>query len=65
MQLTEAERAELAGLLLESLEPGGDPDAEKAWIAEVERRMEQIDSGQAQLVPWEQVRTRLRSRLHG
>lgn len=64
LRLTEAERAELAGMLLESIEPAPDPDTEQAWLAEIERRMEQLDSGQVKSIPWETVRTRLHSRLN-
>ncbi len=64
LRLTEAERAELAGMLLESIEPAPDPDVEQAWLAEIERRMEQLDSGQVKPIPWEEVRTRLRSQLN-
>ena len=63
LQLTEAERAELAGMLLESIEPDGDPGVEQSWLAEIERRMEQLDSGQVQAIPWDKVRTRLSSRI--
>lgn len=65
LQLSEAERAELAGMLLDSIEPSPDPDVEKAWLIEIERRMEQLDTGQVQSVPWDQVRARLRGRLDG
>ena len=36
LELTDAERAALAGMLLDSLEPGEDPEVESAWLAEVE-----------------------------
>ena len=57
--LPEADRATLAGVLIESLE--GDPDegVETAWRAEVDRRAAEIDSGQVALVPWEEVRKQL------
>ena len=63
-QLPEAERAELAGLLIESLE--GEPDAgvEAAWAEEIERRVRQIDSGEVKTIPWEEVRAKLYARLH-
>lgn len=64
LHLTEGERADLAGMLLESIEPAPDPGVEQLWLAEVERRMEQLDSGQVQSIPWEQVRTRLHSQLN-
>ena len=65
LALTEEERAELAGALLESLEPTADADVEGAWRREVARRVAELDSGVARTVPWEQVRDELFSRLSG
>ena len=61
--LTEAERAELAGLLLQSLETEPDADVEAEWAAEVERRVQEIESGAVQMIPWEEVRAELHARL--
>jgi len=63
-QLTERERAELAALLLESLEGEPDEDVEAAWVEEIERRVRQIDSGEVETIPWEQVRAELYARLN-
>ena len=43
--LTEAERADLARFLIQSLDSGSDKDAEAAWDAELERRAGEIKSG--------------------
>ena len=64
-ELPEADRAELAGLLLESLEVEPDADVEAAWAAEVERRIREIDEGKVETIPWEQVRAALHARLAG
>jgi putative addiction module component (TIGR02574 family) len=65
MTLPEAERAELAARLVESLEPNPEADVEAAWHAEIGRRLERIDSGQAKFVSWPELRDRLRARLSG
>jgi len=57
--LSESDRATLAGLLIESLEPPPDPEAEELWAAEEERRWREIESGAAETVPWEEVRSQL------
>ncbi|HEY3581159.1 MAG TPA: addiction module protein [Pyrinomonadaceae bacterium] len=57
--LSERERATLAGLLIESLESEIDPDVEEAWREEIERRVAELDSGTARTVPWETVRAEL------
>jgi len=59
----ERERAELAGLLLESLESEQDEDVESAWAEEIERRVRQLDSGEVKAIPWAQIRAELYSRL--
>jgi putative addiction module component (TIGR02574 family) len=63
-QLPEADRAELAGRLLETLQSEPDEDVETAWAEEVERRVRQIDSGEVKTIPWEKVRAKLYARLH-
>lgn len=61
--LSESERAELAGLLLESLEGEPELDVEAAWAEEIERRVRDIDEGRVETIPWEQVRAQLHARL--
>lgn len=64
MKLPDADRLELAAQLYQSVEGPADPDAEQAWGAEIQRRIEMIDAGQAEFVPWEDVKRRL-ARGHG
>ena len=61
MELEDNDRATLAGLLIESLEGPVDPDVEKAWAAEIERRWQEIESGKVKTIPWEEVKARLLS----
>ena len=63
-ELSEADRAALAGLLIESLEGEPDPDVEAAWATEVEKRVAELDAGTVKSIPWEKVRQRLLDRLH-
>lgn len=63
-ELSEADRAALAGLLIESLEGEPDPDVEAAWAAEVEKRVAELDAGTVKSIPWKEVRQRLLDRLH-
>ncbi len=57
--LPERERATLAGLLIESLEPPPEADVEELWAEEAERRWREIESGAVQTIPWEEVRAKL------
>lgn len=62
-QLPEKDRAELAGLLLESLEAEPDPAVDQAWAKEIERRVAELDSGTVKTVPWKTVKAKLLGRL--
>ena len=57
-QLSAERRAELAGLLLESIEEP-DEGVEQAWAAEIERRMDDYRAGRVKTIPWSEVRARL------
>ena len=61
--LKERERAALAARLIESLDTEIEEGVEAAWLAEVERRMEELDSGKVQSIPWDEVRARLLGNL--
>ena len=56
-------RAALIDTLIGSLDQAVDAAAEGAWREEIYRRLQQIDSGAVHLIPWEETRRRLRSRL--
>ena len=64
MDLDEVERAALAGMLLESLDSSSEEGVESAWLAEVERRMADLDAG-LEGIPWEEVRRRLLRAMDG
>ena len=58
--LDERDRATLAGLLLESPEHEVDEDVETAWQEDIERRLAELDADSVKLVPWEEVKAKLR-----
>jgi putative addiction module component (TIGR02574 family) len=59
MELEDNDRATLAGLLIESLEGPEDPDVEKAWATEVERRWQEVESGKVKTIPWDRIKQTL------
>ena len=66
LSLSEEERAELAGSLIESLDATVDEAADAAWNQEIARRINDLDSGKAKTASWEAVRARISSKLsHG
>jgi putative addiction module component (TIGR02574 family) len=63
LRLSEAERAELAHSLVESLDGPADQDSESAWDAEIVRRLAEVDAGAAELIDREEMRRRMRARM--
>jgi putative addiction module component (TIGR02574 family) len=63
LQLNEKERAQLARQLLVSLEPVAEDPAEieQAWIQEALRRAAQMESGEVEGIPLEEVFRRIRA----
>ncbi|ALT00568.1 addiction module protein [Lacimicrobium alkaliphilum] len=62
LELTEAERAELAHDLIASLDEPGESGVKEAWDREILHRISLIDSGQAKLLDREEFRQQMRSR---
>jgi putative addiction module component (TIGR02574 family) len=60
--LSQDQRAELATFLLESLDPP-DPSVEAAWQEELERRMEEMESGTFPGIPADEVFASMRSKF--
>lgn len=63
LNLPVAERAELAGSLIESLDESNDDSVQAAWDAEIVRRMEDLNSGKVKAVSIEEARRRLSSAI--
>jgi putative addiction module component (TIGR02574 family) len=59
LQLNDQVRAELAGLLLASLEEDVDDVPQNAWSDEIARRLEELKTGSVTPIPWTEVRRRL------
>ena len=61
LTLPPAERAELAGSLIESLDEAQDESVQAAWDKEIIRRMEDFDTGRVKPVSLEEFRKKLSS----
>jgi putative addiction module component (TIGR02574 family) len=42
-----------------------DEEFDANWADEIKRRLKEIDNGEVQLIPWEEVLGSMRARLHG
>lgn len=62
-RLARPEQERLLRALLEELDGPIDPDADRAWLAEVQRRSADFDAGLIKALPAEEVFERVRSRL--
>lgn len=56
LQLNDKERAELAHLLLASLNPSFDYSSEEEWAHELKERIEKYESGNSETLTWEKIR---------
>ena len=63
LQLSAKERARLAERLISSLDEAADPQNETVWLEEVERRLDELESGRVRAVPAEQVFKDARQKL--
>ena len=63
LALSEEERTALIRSLIESLEGAPEEGVEQAWEDEIKRRIENLGSGRAKTVSWEEVRQRISTRL--
>lgn len=62
LSLPTQERARLAHDLIASLDDAQDPGAAEAWVAELERRAREFESGAAPVEDWATVRARWSAR---
>jgi len=63
LKLPPEERARIARELIASLDEPRETETEQAWIDEIERRLQDVDAGTAQLEEWSTVRERIAARL--
>ena len=61
--LTATERAALARILIEELDPALDAGVEQLWIAEAQRRYEAFRKGELEALSGDEVMLRVRRRL--
>jgi len=63
LKLFRRQRARLAQRLISSLDQGRDPDAEKLWLQEAERRLGELKSGKVAGIPAAKVIRKARCML--
>ena len=63
VQLPRHQRLALAKILIELDDPASDPDIETAWDKEVRERVQAVELGEVEGIPYEQVLARMDQRL--
>jgi putative addiction module component (TIGR02574 family) len=53
------DRAQLASLLIDSLDDRRDSGVEEAWAKEIERRMAEYRAGRVRTISWQELRAHL------
>jgi putative addiction module component (TIGR02574 family) len=59
------ERVDIAESLMLSVDEEKGAEIDAAWAAEIKRRIESIDKGEVQLIPWDEALRSMRERLNG
>lgn len=62
-RLSVSDRIELAHGLVQSVEEEPDPEHERLWMEEIERRCREIEEGTAVLIPADQALAEIRAKL--
>jgi putative addiction module component (TIGR02574 family) len=62
LRLDPTDRARLAHELLVSLDELPEPEVERLWLEEAERRRHDVESGKSGLIPADEVFARLRAK---
>lgn len=65
LSLAPSERAEIAASLIASLDSQVSDEIEAAWSEEIKLRISQIDGGEVQLVPADEVIRSMHERMNG
>jgi len=63
LKLSPKERARLAERLISSLDDHSDPDSERLWLEEAERRLDELLSGKVAGIPADEVFRKARSSM--
>lgn len=66
LTLPAQDRATLAGSLIDSLDEADEMSAQNDWNDEITRRIEELDSGKAKTIEWDEMKRRIAVKLkHG
>lgn len=61
LNMSQENRAFIAGQLIDSLDSGKDHDIEAAWEKEIKKRIAEAEKGEAEFISWEDAKVTLMS----
>jgi putative addiction module component (TIGR02574 family) len=64
LKQSDRDRARIAEALIASLDVQPEEGIDLAWQAEINKRLREIDKGEVECLPWEEVRDRLYRNAH-
>ena len=64
LELSEEERAELAHLLIDSLNPEAEFETEEAWSKELKKRIDRYEQGASSTKSWSEVKKKAQALLN-
>ena len=64
-ELPERDRVRLIEKLLESWEVPADPQDDESYLAELDRRTKEIETGKAKVISWDKVKKQARASARG
>lgn len=65
LQMEPDDRAMLAERLITSLEPEADPEIERSWQKEIQKRLKDSQNNQVEFLSWDEVRRKIKRTYNG
>jgi len=65
LQMDPDDRAMIAERLITSLEPEADPEIERLWQNEIQKRLKDSRNNEVEFLSWDEVRRKIRRTYHG
>lgn len=65
LQMEPDDRAMLAERLISSLEPEADPEIERSWQKEIQKRLKDSQNNHVEFLSWDEVRRKIKRTYYG
>ncbi len=65
LQMEQEDRAMIAERLISSLDPAVEPEIERLWQMEIQKRLKDSRNNQVEFLSWDEVRRKIKWTYHG